>query len=46
MTLTPLPAGKRKRRFAKVDVLPEDIFDEEDDEQEAVHESEASNVAS
>jgi translation initiation factor IF-3 len=30
MTLAPLPAGKRKRRFANVDVLPEDVFDEED----------------
>jgi hypothetical protein len=46
MTLTPLPAGKRKRRFAKVDILPEDVFDEEDDEQEVIQESETSDVAS
>ncbi len=46
MTLAPLPTGKRKRRFAKVDVLPEDVFDEEDDEQEAIEEPETSNVAS
>ena len=46
MTLSPLPAGKRKRRFAKVDLLPEDVFDEEDDDHEGIPESETSDVAS
>jgi translation initiation factor IF-3 len=34
MTLAPLPAGKRKRKFAKVSELPPDIDDEETDSDE------------
>jgi translation initiation factor IF-3 len=34
MTLAPLPANKRRRKFAKVDNLPPDI-DEDDDEPDA-----------
>jgi translation initiation factor IF-3 len=42
MTLAPLPANKRRRKFAKVDFLPEDIDqDDEDDEEEVVEESES-----
>jgi hypothetical protein len=32
MTLAPLPANKRKRRFAVSDDLPEMVDDEEDDD--------------
>jgi translation initiation factor IF-3 len=39
MTLAPLPAGKRKRKFAKVEVLPPDIDDDEQDEGDTDEES-------
>ncbi len=41
MTLAPLPAGKRKRKFAKMDVLPPDIDDEDemDSEEEDAEET-------
>ncbi len=32
MTLAPLPAAKRKRKFAKMEVLPDDIDDEHDED--------------
>ena len=34
MTLAPLPANKRRRKFAKSEYLPEDIDDDEDDDDE------------
>jgi translation initiation factor IF-3 len=35
MTLAPLPAGKRKRKFAKMEFLPEDNDDEDDDDNDS-----------
>jgi translation initiation factor IF-3 len=35
MTLAPLPANKRRRKFAKSEYLPEDIDDDEDDDDES-----------
>ena len=34
MTLAPLPAGKRKRKFAKMEYLPEDIDGDHEEDQE------------
>jgi translation initiation factor IF-3 len=34
MTLAPLPANKRRRKFAKSDYLPEDIDDDDDEDEE------------
>ena len=34
MTLAPLPANKRRRKFAKSEYLPEDVDDDEDDDDE------------
>jgi translation initiation factor IF-3 len=33
MTLAPLPASKRRRKFAKSDHLPEDVDDHDDDDE-------------
>jgi translation initiation factor IF-3 len=34
MTLAPLPANKRRRKFAKTDFLPEDVDDHDEDEED------------
>ena len=39
MTLAPLPANKRRRKFAKTDFLPEDIDEPDDHDEEDAHES-------
>ena len=45
MTLAPLPANKRRRKFAKTDYLPEDIDDDDDDEGTEDAEKEAGEAA-
>ena len=43
MTLAPLPAGKRKRKFAKMEYLPEDTDNEEDEDGEEGTEEEVAS---
>jgi len=43
MTLAPLPAGKRKRKFAKMEYLPEDTDHEEDEDGEEGTEEEVAS---
>jgi translation initiation factor IF-3 len=45
MTLAPLPANKRRRKFAKVDNLPPDIDEEDDEQDEDEVEAEESETA-